>query len=128
MPTMPVELILLPRWFPIHLSKMSYWARTVIVPLLVLAALRPRARNPRAIHVAELFVPGASGELSLRAPHQSRGWSVFFGALDVALKRFEPFWPKRLRRAPSKNAAAGRSNGSMARTGSARSIPPWPTA
>ena len=28
-PTVPVELILLPRWFPIHLSKMSYWARTV---------------------------------------------------------------------------------------------------
>src|SRR4029077_11328181 len=37
-PTGPVELILVPRWFPIHLSKMSYWARTVIVPLLVLAA------------------------------------------------------------------------------------------
>ena len=34
-PTLPVELILLPRWFPVHLSKMSYWARTVIVPLLV---------------------------------------------------------------------------------------------
>src|SRR5580692_9310416 len=30
-PTMPPELILMPRWFPIHLSKMSYWARTVIV-------------------------------------------------------------------------------------------------
>ena len=44
-PTMPVEIMLLPRWFPIHLSSMSYWARTVIVPLLVLAALRPRARN-----------------------------------------------------------------------------------
>src|SRR6476661_8690263 len=52
-PTVPVELILLPRWFPVHLSKMSYWARTVIVPLLVLAALRPLARNPRQIHVPE---------------------------------------------------------------------------
>ena len=37
-PTVPPELILLPRWFPIHISKMSYWARTVIVPLLVLCA------------------------------------------------------------------------------------------
>src|SRR6188768_434541 len=27
-PTIPPELILLPRWFPVHLSKMSYWART----------------------------------------------------------------------------------------------------
>src|SRR6266550_2964605 len=44
-PTIPVELVLLPRWFPIHLSRMSYWDRTVMVPLLVIAALRVRARN-----------------------------------------------------------------------------------
>jgi len=95
-PTVPVELILLPRWFPIHLSKMSYWARTVIVPLLVLAAKRPLARNPREVHVAELFVPGVPA-VSPRAPHQSAGWSAFFAALDWGLKRFEPFWPKGLR-------------------------------
>ena len=95
-PTVPVELILLPRWFPIHLSKMSYWARTVIVPLLVLAAKRPVARNPRGIHVAELFVPGVPAA-SPRAPHQNRYWSAFFTALDWGLKRFEPFWPKKLR-------------------------------
>src|SRR6202012_2091507 len=95
-PTVPAELILLPRWFPIHLSKMSYWARTVIVPLLVLCVKRPLARNPRGIHVPELFVPGV-GAASPRAPHQSAGWSAFFGALDWGLKRFEPFWPKGLR-------------------------------
>ena len=95
-PTVPVELILLPRWFPIHLSKMSYWARTVIVPLLVLAAKRPLARNPRAVHVPELFVAGVPAA-SPRAPHQSAGWSAFFTALDWGLKRFEPFWPKKLR-------------------------------
>ena len=33
-PVMPVEIMLLPRWFPFHLSKVSYWSRTVIVPLL----------------------------------------------------------------------------------------------
>jgi squalene-hopene/tetraprenyl-beta-curcumene cyclase len=96
-PTVPVELILLPRWFPIHLSKMSYWARTVIVPLLVLAALRPVARNPREIHVRELFVPGVP-VTSPRAPHQSAGWSAFFAALDWVLKRVDPFWPKALRK------------------------------
>jgi squalene-hopene/tetraprenyl-beta-curcumene cyclase len=94
-PTVPVELILLPRWFPIHLSKMSYWARTVIVPLLVLAAKRPVARNPRGIHVPELFVPGGTAA-SKRAPHQSAFWSAFFGALDWVLKRVEPYWPKAL--------------------------------
>ena len=95
-PTVPVELILLPRWFPIHLSKMSYWARTVIVPLLVLCARRPIARNPRNIHIPELFVPGV-GAASPRAPHQSAGWSAFFHVLDRMLKVFEPCWPKNLR-------------------------------
>ena len=95
-PTVPPELILLPRWFPVHLSKMSYWARTVIVPLLVLQALKPRARNPRDVHVPELFLPHGSAAPK-RAPHQSRGWSAFFGALDWALKRADPLWPKALR-------------------------------
>ena len=94
-PTVPVELILLPRWFPIHLSKMSYWARTVIVPLLVLAAKQPVARNPRGIHVPELFVAGVP-VISPRAPHQSAGWSFFFNTLDKMLKVVP--WPKRLRR------------------------------
>src|ERR1700712_1681641 len=54
-PVMPVEIMHLPRWFPFHLSKISYWSRTVIVPLLVLMALRPRARNPRGVGIDELF-------------------------------------------------------------------------
>ncbi|HEY1877173.1 MAG TPA: squalene--hopene cyclase [Rhizomicrobium sp.] len=90
-PTVPPELILLPRWFPVHLSKMSYWARTVIVPLLVLCARQPLAKNPRGIHIDELFVPGVPAA-SPRAPHQSAGWSAFFGTLDTVLKRVP--WPK----------------------------------
>ncbi|WP_178133597.1 squalene--hopene cyclase [Vineibacter terrae] len=96
-PTVPAELILLPRWFPIHLFKMSYWARTVIVPLLVLQALQPLARNPRNIHVPELFVPHGAHAAN-RAPHQSRGWSAFFGGLDRVLKLAGSLWPKGLRR------------------------------
>src|SRR5207249_6497553 len=33
-PVMPVEIMLLPTWFPFHIDKISYWSRTVIVPLL----------------------------------------------------------------------------------------------
>src|SRR3954468_11454901 len=54
-PAMPVEIMHLPRWFFFHVSKVSYWSRTVIVPLLGLLALRPRARNPRGIGIPELF-------------------------------------------------------------------------
>jgi len=94
-PTIPMELILLPRWFPIHLSRMSYWARTVMVPLLVLAALRVRARNPRGVRIPELFVP--ANRLPPKPPgHQNPGWALFFNGLDRTLKVVEPFWPKAL--------------------------------
>jgi len=46
-PAVPVELMLAPRWFPIHLSKISYWARTVVVPLLVLMVLKPLDQRSR---------------------------------------------------------------------------------
>src|SRR5882724_4354764 len=64
-PVMPVEIMLLPRWFPFHLDKISYWARTVIVPLLVLQALKPKARNLRRVTIDELFLepPAAVGSV-----------------------------------------------------------------
>ena len=55
-PVMPVEIMLLPGWFPFQIDKISYWSRTVLVPLLVLMALRPRACNPHGITIPELFV------------------------------------------------------------------------
>ncbi|MGZ5601733.1 MAG: squalene--hopene cyclase [Methylobacter sp.] len=55
-PFMPVEVMLLPKWFPFHLDKVSYWSRTVMVPLFILCTYRVKARNPHKIGVAELFV------------------------------------------------------------------------
>lgn len=97
-PMMPVEITLLPRWFPFHLSKVSYWARTVIVPLLVLNAKRPRARNPRGVRIDELF-RGAAVTTGLlpRAPHQNEGWFAFFRAVDSVLRTVDPLFPGYLR-------------------------------
>lgn len=95
-PTMPVELILVPRWFPIHLSKMSYWARTVIVPLLVLQAKKPLAKNARGVGVAELFAPKATPRPK-KPTHQKRSWALFFNGLDRVLKIGKGLWPKGLR-------------------------------
>ncbi|MBV8408977.1 MAG: squalene--hopene cyclase [Alphaproteobacteria bacterium] len=104
-PTMPVELILLPRWFPIHLSRMSYWARTVIVPLLVLAAKRAPARNPRRVHIPELFAP-AGTRVPKKKTHRHPGWALFFNGLDVVLKAVEPLWPKAMRQRAIDRCAA----------------------
>jgi squalene-hopene/tetraprenyl-beta-curcumene cyclase len=102
-PKIPVEIMGLPRWFPIHLSKISYWARTVIVPLLVLAAIRPRARNPRGVTIDELFIepPGTMRGLP-RGGHQKEPWASLFFALDGALQVIEPHFSKAIR----KNAIA----------------------
>ncbi|MDE1915640.1 MAG: squalene--hopene cyclase [Sphingomonadales bacterium] len=96
-PTIPPELILAPKWFPVHLSKMSYWARTVVVPLLVLCALRPLAKNPRGVKVDELY-SGKSAALTSQAAHVNPLWKGGFEVLDWGLKRFEKHWPKGMRR------------------------------
>jgi squalene-hopene/tetraprenyl-beta-curcumene cyclase len=95
-PTLPVELILFPRWFPIHLSKMSYWARTVIVPLLVLAARKPIARNVSGMLVDELYI-GKHVRPTSKAEGTKRTWTTFFNLLDVVLKIGDSLWSRRLR-------------------------------
>ena len=71
-PVMPLEIMHLPLWFPFHLSKVSYWSRTVIVPLLVLMALRPVARNPRSVGIPELFrTPPDQIRDWIRGPYRS---------------------------------------------------------
>ena len=96
-PVMPVEIVHLPRWFFFHLSKVSYWSRTVMVPLLVLMALRPQARNPRGITVAELFrSPPETIRDWFRGPYRS-AWGPVFRMLDTALRPLLPSFPKRAR-------------------------------
>jgi squalene-hopene/tetraprenyl-beta-curcumene cyclase len=94
-PEIPVEIMHLPRWFPIHLAKISYWARTVIVPLLVLRALRPRARNPRGVGIDELFLePPATIKALPHGAHQKEPWASLFFALDGVLRVVRPYFPK----------------------------------
>ena len=56
-PVMPVEIMFCCRAGSRFIStKVSYWSRTVIAPLLVLMAEKPRARNPRGVKIDELFL------------------------------------------------------------------------
>ena len=97
-PVMPVEIMLLPKWFPFHLDKISYWSRTVIVPLLVLMAKKPRARNPKGVSVAELFLePPKELGPAAKAPQQKASWFWFFRLVDDVLRTAEPWFPKKVR-------------------------------
>jgi squalene-hopene/tetraprenyl-beta-curcumene cyclase len=95
-PAIPPELMIAPKWFPIHLSKISYWARTVIVPLLVLWAKKPVARNVLGIKVDELYT-GKPAQLKSQAAETNGAWAFGFTMLDRFLKAFEGYWPRRMR-------------------------------
>ena len=70
-PAMPAECIWLPRWWIFNLSKVSYWSRCVIVPLLIIFAKRPVFRLRPEQNITELFLTDPS---SLRnIDHYTRG-------------------------------------------------------
>jgi squalene-hopene/tetraprenyl-beta-curcumene cyclase len=105
-PVMPLEIMHLPLWFPFHLSKVSYWSRTVIVPLLVLMALQPVARNPRGVQVRELFRTEPEQVRDwIRGPYRS-GWGRFFKGVDTILRVAQPWFPRRGRDSAIRKAVA----------------------
>ena len=63
-PFIPAEVIILPKWFPFHIDKVSYWSRTVMVPLFILCTLKPTAVNSRGIDIRELFITAPEDELN----------------------------------------------------------------
>ena len=107
-PYIPVEIMLLPRWFPFHLDKVSYWSRTVMVPLFILCTRRPRAQNPGGIGVAELFVtPPEQEEHYFPVPAGRAGrLARAFLLLDRCARRIDPFIPKAMRRRATARAEA----------------------
>jgi squalene-hopene/tetraprenyl-beta-curcumene cyclase len=108
LPYIPVEIMLLPRWFPFHLDKVSYWSRTVMVPLLILCTRRPRAKNPRNVHIAELFTtPPEQERHYFRTPSGRSGLLArAFLLLDRGARSLDALIPKAVRRRATRRAEA----------------------
>jgi squalene-hopene/tetraprenyl-beta-curcumene cyclase len=103
-PAMLPEIMLLPRWFFFNLYKVSYWSRTVIVPLLILLNERPVCSLSREEGLEELF---------LEPPHQLVHLDHFvpgapiknlFIHLDRTLKQLDRFAPRLIRKSALKRA------------------------
>ena len=103
-PFLPVEIILLPRWFPFHLFKVSYWSRTVMVPLFILYTFKAGARNRKQISVRELFHrdPWEETEYFSTRSFLNRVLLV----LDRIGLKLYPLMPRRLRQRALKKAEA----------------------
>jgi squalene-hopene/tetraprenyl-beta-curcumene cyclase len=104
-PAMPVEIMLLPRpFFLFNIYEISYWSRTVIVPLLILMDRKPVKWLPPSQSLDELW-PEPREHASLRFPRvpdpfdwKSFFWKNFFIAVDDGFKIWERFSPRPLRK------------------------------
>jgi squalene-hopene/tetraprenyl-beta-curcumene cyclase len=89
-PSVPVELVLLPRWCYVNLYAMSSWTRTIVVPLALFSAFKPIRPLPEELGIRELFEEGTPpSSLALRANGLS--WTSFFLGVDRAYKWIEPW-------------------------------------
>ena len=94
-PYIPVEIMLFPSWFPFHLDKVSYWSRTVMVPLFILCTLKATAKNPNKVSILELFVTHPDKEQHY-FPERTVLNKIFLG-LDLLGRATRPLIPKKSR-------------------------------
>jgi squalene-hopene/tetraprenyl-beta-curcumene cyclase len=101
-PYIPVEIMLLPKWFPFHIDKVSYWSRTVMVPLFILCTRKPKAKNPRNISIRELFTTAPEKERHYfrRAGLLAKAFLVF----DHLGRMIDPLIPKGMRARATRHA------------------------
>ena len=95
-PSVPPELLFLPRWFMLSLSRMSSWTRTIVVPLSIISALKPVEPISPELGIAELF----RDDLAKPSRRTKRlvSWENLFLGLDWAFKRAERWVPKSWRK------------------------------
>jgi len=99
LPAIPVEMVLLPRWAPFHICKMSSWSRAMLVPLAIINHFKPTRILPGEKQLHELY-PLGTEQSDLRLPRSEPFWTWrnFFLRLDDTLKFLQPLRIRPLRR------------------------------
>jgi squalene-hopene/tetraprenyl-beta-curcumene cyclase len=104
-PAVPPELMLLPRWAYVNLYAMSAWTRTIVVPLSIFYAYKPRRELSPELGIRELFLDDPDTPLWPHPPTRKwLTWTNFFLGVDAVIKRCErwgllPFRRRALRKA-----------------------------
>jgi squalene-hopene/tetraprenyl-beta-curcumene cyclase len=90
-PAVPVEIILLPNWFPFNIYEISSWSRGTVVPLSVVRSLEPVHKFPEGKDIQELFAD-RDGDLGLKPDGLSfTSWSNTFIYLDRFIRAIGKF-------------------------------------
>jgi squalene-hopene/tetraprenyl-beta-curcumene cyclase len=96
-PTVPAEVIFLPRWAPVNAYRLASWARSTMVPLFILFHHRPvyalpNGRSPANDWLDHLWLDPGEKRVPYRASvletvlRHGPGWRAFFNAADVAMR------------------------------------------
>ena len=86
-PSLPVELVLLPPWFPINIYAMSSWARGTVVPLALMMAHRSHVETSTSATISELWLrPPARADLRFARSSELVTFRNFFLGVDRLLK------------------------------------------
>ena len=94
-PAMPIEIMLLPKWFFFNLHKISYWSRTVIVPLLILYAKQPVCSLEPGESIPELFLEPTHKLRNIDRYQSGDLAKSLLILLDRVLKVIQPLMPKK---------------------------------
>src|SRR5712692_8137850 len=99
LPTIPVEMVLLPSWAPFHIYKMSSWSRAMLMPLAIISHFKPTRILPGEKQLHELY-PLGTEQSDLRLPRSEKFWTWrnFFLRLDDTFKFLQPLRIRPLRR------------------------------
>jgi squalene-hopene/tetraprenyl-beta-curcumene cyclase len=86
-PSVPPEMMLLPRWFHFNLYAMSSWTRTIVVPLTIFYAHKPVRQLPPDRGIRELFLEPPETPLWPSPPTKRLlSWTNFFLLVDRFIK------------------------------------------
>lgn len=89
-PSIPPEVVYLPKWFYFNLYNVSAWTRTMILPLGIVTTLRPVREIPEHLGIRELYLNYDAGNtLGIPEPGFPKTWRDFFLRVDRVLKRYE---------------------------------------
>ena len=100
LPTIPVEMVLLPQWAPFNIYKMSSWSRAMLVPLSIINHFKPTRELPGLQQLHELYPLGTEHkDFRLQRDERFFTWRNFFLRVDDVLKFLHPlrFRPMRKR-------------------------------
>ena len=99
LPSIPVELLLLPNWFIFNIYELSAWTRAMVVSMAIINHFQPTRNLPPEHQINELYPYGThKSDFSLPRDKKLLSWRNFFLLANRFLKFYDSLSWKPLRK------------------------------